>query len=392
MADQTLITQSQLADLSLALAQEGNALAFHASQSMSQSHGFNVLPGPYTDSYGNVVGTAQLYINIDGVDYFAPITPTSLAGQPPLAGVTPDLSPYLQPGPNYWVTDYTAQSAADAGLVMSGLLLPHTRLDYWQVHGQITAFAQNTTNSQGAVVGDHILQLFFNEQMLWIPCSTTYGGPAHLNATFPTLWVLDNITAHSDQYQTFLFSGIPNHTYTLNCKVRGVTEIWGGLASLDGTNAPSSIVQGTKVRPFAYLGDWPPNPGAPPTSWSPTYGNEFVIKDVDGYNMVVLMAGTGTNSVAGDQLYVYLLNGGNTWGGSNLADYTFSFAVTTNSWGTCPLTLCYETVDGNSAGGQAVKYLTDFSPPLVPEIQAAINSTAKYQFQWVQIDLVSITG
>jgi len=192
MAEKTIVTQGQLGDLKAALAQEADMLRFHSGDSMSAAHGFNIIQGPvndgvgndlssYQDANGDIVGTHMLHVVINGVDYYAPISPTTLAGQDPLAGVAPNLDPLLQPGNNCWVTDYATEATSDAYLVLSGLLLPHTRQYYAETHGAVNGAiqvaTQNVFDSSGHLVGEHVLILYFNSKQLYIPCSTRLGGP-----------------------------------------------------------------------------------------------------------------------------------------------------------------------------------------------------------------------
>lgn len=188
MADKNIVTQGQLGDLKAALAQEADMLRFHAGDSMSAAHGFNIIQGPandglgndlssYQDSNGDVVGTHMLHVVVNGVDYYAPIMPTTLAGQDPLAGVAPNLDPLLQPGNNCWVTEYATEATSDAYLVISGLLLPHTRQYFAETHGAVAAQALTTLDSSGHTVGTHVLVVYFNQKQLFIPAVTRLGGP-----------------------------------------------------------------------------------------------------------------------------------------------------------------------------------------------------------------------
>lgn len=189
MADKSLVTQVQLGELKSALAQEADSLIYHSGASMSEAHGFGiVMNGPandgnnndltqYRDSNGDVVGTHMLQVCISGQNLWIPIKATALSGQSPLTGLQPNLSPLLQPGGNYWVTDFSTAGIADAQLVLSALLLPHTRRGYWEVHGGINAYAQTTYDSAAHTVGDYVVEIFFNSKKIWIPASTRLGGP-----------------------------------------------------------------------------------------------------------------------------------------------------------------------------------------------------------------------
>ena len=187
MAEKSIVTQSQLGSLKSALAQEADSLQFHAGDSMSAAHGFNVMNGPandgngndltyYLDSNGDVVGTAMLHVVILGVDYYVPVAPTALAGQDPSAGVVPDLSTLLQPGNNTWVTDYATEATDDANLVMTGLLLPHTRQYYAETHSGLSIQVLDSFDNQGHLVGNRVLVLYFGQKKIFIPCSTKLGG------------------------------------------------------------------------------------------------------------------------------------------------------------------------------------------------------------------------
>jgi len=192
MAEKTIVTQGQLGDLKSALAQEADMLQFHSGDSMSAAHGWNIINGPasdssgndlqlYRDSNGDVVGTKMLHLVLQGVDYYAPIAPTALAGQDPDAGVVPNIDSLLQPGNNSWVTDYATEATGDANLTLSGLLLPHTRQYYNESHGAANGTLQaqvlDSFDSQGHKVGTHVLVLYFGQKQIFIPASTRMGGP-----------------------------------------------------------------------------------------------------------------------------------------------------------------------------------------------------------------------
>lgn len=187
MAERTIVTQGQLGDLKAALAQEADMLQFHSGDSMSAAHGFNIINGPVSDSYGNdlryykdsngdIVGTAMLHAILLGTDYYAPITPTALAGQNPQTGVVPNIDALLLPGDNAWVTDYATETTGDANLTLSGLLLPHTRQYYAETHSGATALVQNSYDNQGHLVGDYVLVVYFGQKKIFVPCSTKMGG------------------------------------------------------------------------------------------------------------------------------------------------------------------------------------------------------------------------
>lgn len=191
MAEKSIVTQSQLGDLKLALAQEADAIAYHSADSMSGAHGWNITNGTnadrfgnslenYTDSHGDIIGTKQLVVAYNGTNYYAPAMPTSLAGQAATAGVVADTSALLQPGDNSWVTDYTTGAVDDSKLVLSGLLLPHTRQSYWETHGSIRVFEQDSFDNATPVAhktGDYIIETFAGSKKIWIPASNKIGGP-----------------------------------------------------------------------------------------------------------------------------------------------------------------------------------------------------------------------
>lgn len=218
MAEKSIVTQGQLGDLKSALNQEADSLMFHSGDSMSAAHGFNILNGPandgngndlqqYKDSNGDVVGTAMLHVVINGVDYFAPVAPSALAGQDPNAGVVPDLSPLLQPGGNTWVTDYATGATSDANLVMSGLLLPHTRQFYNETHSRLSAQTLNCYDNQGHLVGSHVLVLYFGQKKIFIPCSTKLGGMSQPPGIAPATQC-PALIAHDGSYDGTTLPGV----------------------------------------------------------------------------------------------------------------------------------------------------------------------------------------
>lgn len=205
MAEKSIVTQTQLGDLKSALKQEADSLLFHSGDSMSAAHGFNIMNGPindgsgndlryYQDSNGDVVGTAMLHVVILGVDYYAPVMPTVLAGQDPEAGIVPDISALLQPGGNSWVTDYATEATGDANLVMTGLLLPHTQRYFAETHSSVTAQVLVTLDSAGHTVGTHVLVLYFGQKKLFVPATTRLGGPPQ-PARLPTYGISVSETA-----------------------------------------------------------------------------------------------------------------------------------------------------------------------------------------------------
>lgn len=194
MAEKSIVTQSQLGPIKLALSQEADSLAYHANASLSQAHGFAVWTGPNPDAYGNdlryycdsngdVVGTKMLRLDLGSTSYYAPLLPSTINGQSSSTGINPDLTTLLQPGQNYWVTDFSTQFTGDANLVMSGLLLPHTRQCYWEygtaskAHGGVVAGTYTSYDSAGHVVGDTALIFIVNTATIWVPASVHMGGP-----------------------------------------------------------------------------------------------------------------------------------------------------------------------------------------------------------------------
>lgn len=190
MSDKSIVTQSQLGPLKLALAQDGDSLAYHINDSLSKAHGMVVLNGPNPDAYGNdlscykdsnddIVGTKMMLFTVQGVNYYCPaISAGAIPGQSVNTGVTIDMTSLLQPGANSWITDYASTSTEDAQLIMSGLLLPHTQEAYWEAHGGIRALAQTTLDSQGHIVGTHVIEIIVNQAKLQIPATTRLGGPS----------------------------------------------------------------------------------------------------------------------------------------------------------------------------------------------------------------------
>lgn len=190
MSDKSIVTQSQLGPLKLALAQDGDSLAYHVNDSLSKAHGMVVLNGPNPDAYGNdlscyrdsnddIVGTKMMLFTVQGVNYFCPaISAGAVPGQNVSTGVTIDMTTLLQPGANSWITDYASAATEDAQLIMSGLMLPHTQEAYWEAHGGIRALVQTTLDSQNHIVGTHVIEIIVNQSKLQIPATTRLGGPA----------------------------------------------------------------------------------------------------------------------------------------------------------------------------------------------------------------------
>jgi hypothetical protein len=191
MAEKYIVTQSQLGPLKLALSQEADSLAYHANDSLSKAHSFEVVIGPDQDAYGNrlteyrdsnndIVGNHMLKLTLGDISYYAPLTlsnATSFPPQTPASSIPVNTAGLLDPGTNVWVTDFATDLTSDAQLVMSNLLLPHTQSAYWEEHASVRAYPYTTLDSAGHTVGTEVLELTVGAQKIWMPASKRLGGP-----------------------------------------------------------------------------------------------------------------------------------------------------------------------------------------------------------------------
>lgn len=191
MPEKHIVTQSQLGPLKLALSQEADSLAYHANDSLSKAHSFEVVNGPEQDAYGNrlveyhdsnndIVGAYMLKATVGDISYYAPLTLSDAATYPPqtpASSIPVDTAALLSPGANVWVTDFATSLTENAQLVMSNLLLPHTQRAYWEEHATIIAYPQVTLDSSGHTIGTEVLELTVGAQKIWLPASKRLGGP-----------------------------------------------------------------------------------------------------------------------------------------------------------------------------------------------------------------------
>lgn len=193
MANKTIITQAEIGRFRDILSLTAANLSAHANHSLSKAHGVEVATG-YVDGYGNdlttyrnsrgvIVGTKMIRLAVNGVLYYAPAVPTSLAGQPAATGIPTDnpddISTTVSPNPASLVTEYGSIEVAQAEAV-NNLLLEHTRLNHDVVHSenqQMRVVQKSTFDATGALIGRFVAKLVIAGVEYELPCDTRLGGP-----------------------------------------------------------------------------------------------------------------------------------------------------------------------------------------------------------------------
>lgn len=195
MALTDLITTDSLQEIKISEQEIVNNLYIHANSSLSKAHGweFILLPNPFLDAYGNnlstyqdsggdIAGHYQLRLTHAGINYYAPLESSTLAGQDPNTNLTISQASALATqsnGGTAWITTFSSQAEAVIASANTGVLIPHTLLGHWEAHtgGIYAVIPQVTYDSAGHVVGNYIARIGYNGQELWIPCEPRLGGP-----------------------------------------------------------------------------------------------------------------------------------------------------------------------------------------------------------------------
>lgn len=216
-AEQNLITKGRLQEIKTAETMLSENLSAHANASLSKAHGliFYNLPHPtydannndlsvYYDSHGDIVGSQLMRLTYNGVNYYAPIHTTSLAGKDPSTGITPDITALtglgaVAPGGTAWVTDFTQQDQADLIFTNDNVMLPHALLSHWETHtgGIYQVIPQVITDSAGHRVSNYVARILVDGAELWIPCDTRSNGPIQpVRVAFPAITCLQGGNAN----------------------------------------------------------------------------------------------------------------------------------------------------------------------------------------------------
>jgi hypothetical protein len=204
MAQQTIITQSALNDIKLVLNDIAANLSQHINDSMSLAHGINIFPNTtYHNVNGDLIGSYVVTFLVNGVIYYAPAQLTTLTGQPFTNGsIQVNLVNPQTVGRATWITDFTPAALAAAESARDEVLIPHTQLGHWEVHGGMTAVARNSYDTNGHLYARSILRFLFNGQLYEIPCDTSMSGvPQPLKATLSTTYLYWPLSLGSFQAQ-----------------------------------------------------------------------------------------------------------------------------------------------------------------------------------------------
>lgn len=178
--NKSIITQAALEPIKAWEAEIAENLIFHANTSLSKAHGWEFAgASPYQDSYGDQVGSAQMRLSFNNINYYAPLNASTEPGQPPITGIEFSASAAQGQGGSAWVTDFSTESQAHLIATNTQLLLPHTLRSHWEAHtgGVYTIKPQPVSDSAGHLVGSHVAVIVYKGQQLLIPCDTHYGGP-----------------------------------------------------------------------------------------------------------------------------------------------------------------------------------------------------------------------
>lgn len=207
--EQNLITKGRLQEIRTAESMLVDNLRAHVNASLSKAHGIILynLPHPtpdangndlsvYQDSHGDIVGNNLMRLTFNGVNYYAGIQVTALAGKDPETGITSGVSSTgisAIPGGTAWVTDFTQQDQEDLLYTNDTVLLPHTGLAHWETHtgGIYQVIPQVVNDSAGHRVSNYIARILVDGSELWIPCDVRSNGPIQpVRVQFPAITTL----------------------------------------------------------------------------------------------------------------------------------------------------------------------------------------------------------
>ena len=111
--NKSIITQAALEPIKAWEAEIAENLIFHANTSLSKAHGWEFAgASPYQDSYGDQVGSAQMRLSFNNLNYYAPLNASTEPGQPPITGIEFSASAAQGQGGSAWVTDFSTESQA----------------------------------------------------------------------------------------------------------------------------------------------------------------------------------------------------------------------------------------------------------------------------------------
>lgn len=192
--NKSIITQAALEPIKAWEAEIAENLIFHANTSLSKAHGWEYVSlthpfivngndvSVYQDSNGDLVGTAQMRLSFNNINYYAPLNASTEPGQPPITGIEFSASAAQGQGGSAWVTDFSTESQAHLIATNTQLLLPHTLRSHWEAHtgGVYTVRPQPVSDSAGHLVGRHVAVIVYKGQQLLIPCDSRLGGPPQL--------------------------------------------------------------------------------------------------------------------------------------------------------------------------------------------------------------------
>lgn len=194
MAYKHLITQTQLSQIRTLETMIADNLSAHVNTSLSKAHGiifFRVPAGTvnpdgndisvYTDSNGDIVGRFYMRLTYNGVNYFAPLESSVLAGKDSDTGAFDPVASTaaVSPGGTAWVTDFTQQIEEDLSSTNDNILLEHSRLGHWEAHtgGNYQIVPQRVYDSAGHIVANYVARFIVDGVELYIPCDPRLGGP-----------------------------------------------------------------------------------------------------------------------------------------------------------------------------------------------------------------------
>lgn len=192
MPDTSIVTQTTLRDIRVALNSLAENLNYHSNASLAKAHGLTAISfgAPvydsngndiqyYRDSGGDIVGRYQLRFTVGGAIYYAPGQSTVLPGQTTTGSLTEtDVDTLMATVErSAWVTAFSQEYVDQIVAVRDGILLPHTLLGHWEVHTTPIVYPKETFDSQGHRVGRYRAVLQVAGVKYEIPCDTRLGGP-----------------------------------------------------------------------------------------------------------------------------------------------------------------------------------------------------------------------
>lgn len=253
MADKNLITTSGLQEVKTAEGELAFNLFTHANSSLSKAHGWEFLDLPhpfldatgndvsiYTDSHGDRVGYYQMQLTYNGVNYYAGLEASVLAGQPASANIvlTSRSQLAIQDG-TAWITKFNTHNESNLIVTNDDVLIPHTRLGHWQSHtGNVySVIPQVVKDSAGHTVSEFIARISFGGKELWIPVQPRLGGPLQpIRLPKPGITVarganlnVNQMSADDAQFTIFFFNAPTGGTlpYTLKWQFNTYQPIHG---------------------------------------------------------------------------------------------------------------------------------------------------------------------